>query len=315
MSAEKNIASGFRRCVIAEPGFSLIEADKAAVEAVVTGWFARSASYIRLAALGVHDFLTSHLIGKPADLTWENKKLGAYFKEVKAKYGSDRELAKKVVHGSNYGLTSYGMAKRYPEMFTVASATTLQDLYFKICPELKAWQDATRLLAHKQGYLSNPWGYKHWFWDVYGWNGRTGRYQRGKDHDRVVAYPGQSTSAGLLYEDALLVMEDRKFPTLYKGKSPVRALIHDSILAEIPDSSIGYCSAMFQRVMTREIPQLPCPTEWGLGPLLSIGVSVKVGKNWAPWSEKNPQGMKEVVEELGTASDTAVLEGEPEDEE
>lgn len=301
-------AAGFRRCVVAAPGHVLLEADKAAVEAVVTGWCAKAPNYIRLATLGVHDFLTSHLVQKPADLGLDNAKLGAYLKWIKENYPTERELAKKVVHGSNYGLSPWGMAKRYPEMFTVRTATDLQELYFRICPEIRQFQSDMRNTAHKQGYVGGSWHpfrYKHWFWDVMGWNPEKSKVLRGADFDRVVAYPGQSISAGLQYEDALKVMEEPWFAEV----KPIRALIHDSILCEVPDAKVEHAKRVLQRVMTRPVQELPCPQEWNLGTHLSIGVSIKVGRNWANWSEQNQEGMKTVeLGSLGTAEDTALYE-------
>lgn len=312
---EGNAGNGFRKSIVAEEGCLLIEADKAAVEAVVTGWVAKAPDYIRLAKLGVHDYITSHLVDKPAHLTWSDQKLGDYFKWIKETYKAERKLCKTVVHASSYGQTPWGMVKRFPKTFTVQSATKLQELFFKLCPEIKHFQDEIRVFVHKNGYWGgkgmHPFGYKHWFWEVYSWNKHKQKLQRGPDHDRVVAYPGQSISAGLIKDDALSVATEGSpnyigelGPELQGTKFPIRALIHDSIFCEVRKEHLEEAKQKLARAMTRLIPELPCPPSWNLGTHLSIGVSIKVGPNWGE--------MKEVDAELGTASDLKLLDEEEE---
>jgi len=62
--------------------------------------------------------------------------------------------------------------------------------------------------------------------------------------------------------------------------------------------------------MTREIPELPCPAEWGIGEHLKIGVAVKVGKSWGSMQDVSFTGI-----EGGVASDTGVYESEEDEEE
>ncbi len=304
---EEAPAAGFRKTVEASPGCMLLEADAAAVEAVLTGYFMKDPNYIRLAQLGVHDFLTSHMVGKPPSLEWPAEKLGEYFKEIKAAHKKERSLAKTIVHASNFGQTPWGMVKRSPEKFTLKTASELQQLYFQILPRVKPWHEELRLRAQQQGYLGledHPWRYRHWFWQVFKWDHQKQQTTFGKDCNRVVAYYPQSTNAGFQKEVALRVAARSK--GFFFGKTPIRALIHDSVLAEQEERFTTEMIKICQEEMTRPVPELPCPPEWQLGPFLSIGCSVKVGKNWA--------AMEEVSSELGTASDTAPKEEEEEED-
>lgn len=319
---EQTEAAGFRECVEAEEGCELIEADAAAVEAVFAGYCMKDPNYIRLAQLGVHDYLTSHMVGKPASLEWPNERLGEYFKWIKSTYKKERHLAKKTVHAVNFLQSPYGMAKTSPEIFTLALATELRNLYLRICPKLGPWQKELQLAAHKQGYVGlddtpgapgmSPWKYRHWFWNVYAWNPKKQAHDLGKDAKRVVAWQPQHMNAGFQKEVALRV--EPRVRTLFHGRTPLRGLIHDSILCEVEEQHRGRLVKVLYEEMTRPIKELPCPKEWGLGEFLSIGCSVKVGKNWAEWDQEgNPEGMKAIEEELGTASDTAVREWEEEE--
>jgi DNA polymerase I-like protein with 3'-5' exonuclease and polymerase domains len=282
----ETLASRFRACLVAEKDCSLVELDFAGIEAVETGWFIRDPDYIRLATLGIHDYVNTHLVKEPADLKWSDDDLRRYFKEIKKRFPQERESSKRCVHGTNYGLTPYGMAKKMPELFTTKSAEALQKLYFEVCPKLPAWHDSLRTRASKQGYLGgadHPFHYKHWFWNVYTWSPKYEKWILGSDANRVISFYPQSTSAGVLYEACLRCTDrgsDFYIGDLYFGDTPIRALVHDSILLELPDEILEKTIPKIKEAMCLPIKQQPCPPEWGLGEFLKIGVAVKVGKNW-----------------------------------
>ncbi len=187
-----NLAAGFRRCVVAAASTRLLEVDYSGIEAVEVGWYDRDPAFIRLAKLGVHAYLASHLLQRPADLRWSDADLLAYFKELKEANPLLYDRAKRCVHGTNYGLTPYGMASTFPELYpTDKEAERVQRIYFEICPNLPVWHHALRVQAHDTGWLGgdgavmtcdtnacykanwagpSPWAhpfqYKHWFWSV-----------------------------------------------------------------------------------------------------------------------------------------------------
>jgi hypothetical protein len=195
---KQTLAAGFRRCVVAAAGCRLLEVDFSGIEAVETGWYARDPAYIRLARLGVHAYLASHLLGRPADLRWSDADLIAYFAELKKVDAFTYDKAKRCVHGTNYGLTPMGMAMTFPDLYKdIAAADKVQRIYFEVCPALPTWHAALRQFAYDKGwlggpgavitgednscytqYLKNPNGYsgapwwphpfqyKHWFWSV-----------------------------------------------------------------------------------------------------------------------------------------------------
>ena len=94
---DADLANIVRNLVVARPGHVFVEADFSGIEAVLVGYFARDKDYIRLAKLGIHAYLASHVLGRPADLAWPNDKLKKYFKEIK---GSDDALVNQVYNGS-----------------------------------------------------------------------------------------------------------------------------------------------------------------------------------------------------------------------
>lgn len=178
-----NLAAGFRECIVASPGCRLLEVDYSGIEGVETGWLAGDPDYIRLAYLGVHAYLASHLIERPADLRWSDGDLAGYFAEIKKKFPVEYDRAKRCVHGNNYGLTIHGMVENFPESFPdLKEAKRVQELYFLLAPKLQAFHDRCRDNAYKFGRLGgppsddyyeltqsgqhHPYAYRHWFWGV-----------------------------------------------------------------------------------------------------------------------------------------------------
>lgn len=188
----KNLAGGFRRCVVAAPGCRLLEVDYAGIEPHEVGWFMRDPTYLRLARLGSHAYITSHILKRPADLTWSDADLAAYFAEIKAKEKLPYDKCKRTNNGLNYGLTPYGMVNTFPDIYKdLADAEKMQRLIFDLFPTMPVWHAALRKQAYDAGCLGgpgevlrgvdnacykpdwkgpSPWAhpfqYRHWFWSV-----------------------------------------------------------------------------------------------------------------------------------------------------
>jgi hypothetical protein len=304
--------SGFRMAIEAAPGCELWEFDYSAIEAVMTGWFAGDPDYIRLAQAGVHAYLTAVGIGAPgipipAELrNWTTPDLKKLLKPFKShpQYG----IKKRVVHGVSYGLTAHGMHDNAPEIFpTKAAAQKEIDFFYSVCPKVQAYQLHCRNTAGRlrflggaggEGEAPHPYRYRHWFWDVFAWDARRQCWKAGSDANRVVAFKPQSTARGVLTEAMLELTNPEAadyIGDLYFGQTPVRALVHDSGLYEIPVENAEILKERVIRVMTKPVQALPCPPEWGLGSHIVVGVAAKKGKNWGPYRKDNPEGMKEAA--------------------
>jgi hypothetical protein len=265
--------------VVADEGCLLVEADFAAIEAVLTGHFMDDSNFMRIARWA-HTYALAMMNGEQVSMTWSDDDLAAYLTTYKRKVKGTKEYAamKRAVHLTHYGGTPLMMNKAHPELFpNVARAEQIQQQYFNLVPKLKEWQKGVRSRAAAQHYLGgndHPYRYKHWFWDVITWDPSRGRQVPGSDWNRVVAYYPQSTAAGVLY-DAALRMMDPESPyyvgDLYHGKTPIRALIHDSILAEVPKEHLD-------RYLEACLGSMGEPLPWAND--LVIGVDVQVGKDW-----------------------------------
>ena len=299
---------------------SLVEIDFSGIEAVQVGERMQDPSYIRLAWLGVHAYLASHLLKRPADLSWSDADLVECFMEIKAREPLIYNKAKRLVHGTAYGLTPYAMHMTFSDLYpTVKAAEAVQETYFAITPKLRPWHHALRQRAYEVGYLGgcvpdppgapfpfqHPYGYKHPFYAVVAYrpvtakqlpvlerqrvplvymHGRPFQMKWGDDAKRVIAFYPQSIGAGNLKETMFPLFAEPDHPSYigdaYFGRTPLRAPIHDSLLLEVPDRQLDHVLECAFREMLRPIEEQPIPPEWNLGSHLRIGVEAKVGKNW-----------------------------------
>jgi uracil-DNA glycosylase family 4 len=183
----KSLAGGYRLCVVAKRASWIVEVDYSAIESVVSGWAMRDPTYIRYARLGVHAIVASHVLGAPADLTLDDRQLGATLKALKQSPDPRVQTAyarsKRLVHGTTYGMSIHGMQRNYPSLFpTLKAADAIRDVYFSLAPGVPAFQTACHATAHETHHLGgpppyhydqttrrvsgHPFGYQHWFWSV-----------------------------------------------------------------------------------------------------------------------------------------------------
>ena len=228
-------------------GSCLAEVDYSGIEAVLVGWFARDPNYIRLATLGVHSGLASHLLGEPYDpgqLATDPAAVKVYLKTIKQRalkkavaQSTLYDVSKRVVHGSAYGLTPVGMTKNWPGLFPrVSAAQKAQQAYFAMAPSIPRWQTQVQQFAYDHGFLGgpgeppygHPFAYKHWFWAVSSLRPLTtaAAHKRtaagepivwvhekpyaqihGEDAKRAIAFYPQSTGRAILTE-AMLALFD-----------------------------------------------------------------------------------------------------------
>jgi uracil-DNA glycosylase family 4 len=260
---EAYVASGFRRCVACTvPKQVLLEADWRGIEAVLVGWFANDPDYMRLARLGVHSFMASHMLGSPVDLSWSDRDLTECFRGIKRTHPEVYDDAKHTVHGTNYGMGPFLMAEQY-EM-TVANAKRLQGLYFELFPKVRAWQKSVLDRASRECRLRNPFGYEMSFWEVYRWDSKKQDWTLGEDAKSAIAFLPRDTAAAMLKEVLL------RLRTLADA-GIMLACTHDSITCEMPEHDLMTIASLVKAEMERPVPELGG---------LSIGVECKAGDAW-----------------------------------
>lgn len=258
-----DLSREFRRMLVATPGHLLIEADASAIEAVLVGYCAGSNRYIQLAKSGVHGFLTSHIVGAPVSRELPPDEFTKACKATKRAYPGVYETAKRIVHLSNYMGTPRRIYDEYEEEFdSLRQVTELQQLYYALIPDVVKWQHDVCSRAAKERYLQNHFGYRHYFYNVFGWDRKYSRPTLGDDAKRAVAFIPQSDASAIQSE--LLLRLDA-----YKDiRETLRLIIHDSVVFEVPEWQVDYVCSVVYREMTAGIPELGG---------LSIGCNVSYG--------------------------------------
>jgi hypothetical protein len=187
-----------------------------------------------------------------------------------------------VTGNTNYGLTAYGMADEYEEIFqpqpgekektAKAVAERYQRAYFDLFPEIPQWMDRLRQQAYTQRYLDNHFQYRHYFYDVFGWDSKRQQHVLGSDGKRCIAFRPQSDGSACQTE-YMLGIEDRAVAGDERYKllsSCLRLLIHDSLVFCIPEEAATWAPQAAAEVMNMPLAELGG---------LRIGVEVKMGRN------------------------------------
>lgn len=173
---EMQIASGFRKCIRVADDEMIVEADWKSQEAVLLAHYANDPDYMRLALLGLNGYMASHLLGRPADLSWSDKDLGKYLADIKHDKNNVKiyDDAKHTIYLVQNGGTPFLISELYE--VTRARAQYLYNFYFDLFPKIKRFQQQTLQKAHDECKLVNAWGYKMPFWSVFQWQQK--RYER-----------------------------------------------------------------------------------------------------------------------------------------
>lgn len=312
---ENPFAKEAREQIIARPGHKLVQVDSSAVEAVMQGYFMNDVEYMKLASQSIHAWLACKELGLV--FTPEN------VDRVKSAHERLYLQMKVVNYLTNFGGGPKLMTDTYPEIFpTMESAEAAQNLLYKLLPTLKAFHHAVRWEAHTKTFIETPWGYRHWYYDVFKMK-PDGTMGLGKDAKRCVAMKPQNSNAAFQKDNLLLLgyspisvdvitdlaMVMANFRELEKARKAgqtwaafmgTNASIHDSNCLDVPNLLVEKAAQAQLAIFTRPIPQMRG---------LRIGAEVEIGLNWAGRSTKNPNGMereyKVVVDDYTAATTEA----------
>lgn len=274
----QNVAPRHRGVFISDAGYDLFYADLKQAESNVVAHISGDERYIEAHAIGdVHTYV--------ARLVWPNLPWTGDIKKDKAIAkrlpewdnieGHDfRFQAKRIQHGSNFGLTPAGisMIARIP----MSEAYKAQDNYFSEFPFIRKWQQGmaqdikdhkvlTNVLGREIQLLGRPWD-PHTVKQGY-------------------AFIPQSSVADILDLAELLVFYELDLPGLLKLE--LEAQIHDALLGQFPTGKLDVLHRM------KELMEISIPVN---GRIMKIEAEFAIGKNWGKKSDANPHGMYEPPE-------------------
>jgi DNA polymerase-1 len=140
-----------------------IDLDRADLQVVV--WEADDADLKRQLRLGVDLHIMNGILlaGKEPPSEEELIEDHPNYPEHKARYKTERQLAKNFVHGTNYGGKEKTMAAVCG--INVADCARLQKRWFDLHPGIKRWHDRIERELQTRRYITNPFGYRRYYFD------------------------------------------------------------------------------------------------------------------------------------------------------
>lgn len=276
----QNVAPRHRRIFIADPGKLLVYADLKQAESNVVAHISGDEVYIDAHKSGdVHTYV-ARLVWPDLPWTGDLKKDKAIAKRLPdwdPVEGHDfRFQAKRIQHGSNFGLTPPGisMIARIP----MKQAFKAQENYFNEFPGIRSWQQRVAADIKNHLPLTNVLGREITLF---------GRPWEPHTIKQGLAFIPQSSVADILNLGMWRV---------WRYQDPTGGSADDlELLAQIHDAILGQFSKDRMEVLheTVRLLQIPIPVN---GRIMQIEAEIAVGYNWGKRSEDNPRGMYEPPE-------------------
>jgi DNA polymerase I-like protein with 3'-5' exonuclease and polymerase domains len=250
-------------CIKATPGHKIVAMDLTTAEVYVAAVLAKDDALMDVFRAGgnFHSNIAKRVF-----------KLPCKPEEVATLYASKRQAAKAVTFGIMYGAgpakISEQVTKDSGEYFSREEAQEVIDEYFKEFHKLKAW------ITRNQNFIKNN-GF------IYSFFGRKRRLPNVTSTDRGIQ--GHSIRSGLNFlvqsaaSDINLLGAIEMNSHIKKGrfKSRIFALVHDSILAEVPVDEVDYYIDALRDYIQKDrgimIPGAPVGCDFEVGEDYSMG--------------------------------------------
>lgn len=248
-------------CIKAAPGHKIVSMDLTTAEVYVAAVLSDDLELQEVFKSGgnFHSTIAQKVFNLDCDV-----------EEVQAKYPTYRQAAKAVTFGIMYGAGPQKISEQVTKdggRLSVLEAKGIIKEYFNTFWKLEDWIEEQRDFIEKNGH-------------TYSFFGRKRRLDAAKDKENK-GIQGHAVRSGLnfLVQSAasdinLIGAVDANEALKQKGlKAKIFALVHDSILAEVPESEVEeYCEILRQEVQKNRGIQIPgCP----------IGIDIDIGDDYS----------------------------------
>jgi DNA polymerase I-like protein with 3'-5' exonuclease and polymerase domains len=249
----QQIADPWRNVFVPDPGMELGYADLEQAESRIIAYDAQDEAFI-----SVHQSSDTHT--EVAKLIWPETVLDRTSAELPVAWDSDpqhnyRFYAKKIVHGSNLGMSPVGIARE--AHIPIREAEEMQTRYFAAFPRVRARQKEIIKELQETGRLTNPLGVERAFfgrlWDEHVWK-------------EGFSFIPQSMVGFILSIGLWRVWHD-----LDPGALHCIAQVHDAILFQYPKDRPEVLQAVHDKML------IPLDIR---GRTCTIPVEIMVGPNW-----------------------------------
>ena len=199
-------------------------------------------------------------------------KLPCAVEDVAELYTDRRQAAKAVTFGIMYGAgpakISEQVTKDSGKLFSKKEASEVINEYFSTFHKLKSWIEKNQNFIKQNGF-------------VYSYFGRKRRLPNVKSTDKGVASHSIRSGLNFLVQSSASdinlfgAIEMNRWIKNNNSKARIFALVHDSILAEVPDEEVGTYSSMLQEYVQRDrglsIPGAAIGCDFEVGDDYSMG--------------------------------------------
>ena len=250
-------------CIKAAPGHQIVAMDLTTAEVYVAAVLAKDKALMDVFRSGgnFHSTIAHKVFRLPCAVD-----------EVAELYGDKRQAAKAVTFGIMYGAgpakISEQVTKDSGKYFSKQEAQEVISDYFNEFHQLKAWIDNNEDFIKKNGF-------------IYSYFGRKRRLPNVASTDNSIASSSVRSGLNFLVQSAasdinlMGGIDMNEHIKAKKMKSRIFALVHDSILAEVPDDEIeDYCEQLQKYIQQDRgifIPGAPVGCDFEIGGDYSMG--------------------------------------------
>jgi DNA polymerase-1 len=235
-----------RKAFIAPPGYKIVAADYSQIELRIMAHLSDDTGLLRAFSDGVdvHTATAAEVFGVAPEMVTHDL----------------RRSAKAINFGLIYGMSSFGLAQQLG--LPRGKAQLYIDLYFERYPGVKAYMDATRVLAREQGYVETLFGRRLYLPDI---NSRNAAQRQYAERTAINA-PMQGTAADII-KRAMIAVDH--WLTEERVDAKMIMQVHDELVFEVAEDQLDYCRAKIESIMSYAA-ELKVP----------LLVDVGVGDNW-----------------------------------
>lgn len=263
-----------RQAFIAPKGRKVLSADYSQIELRLMAHFANDPVLIKAFNEGhdIHRATSAEILGKAFD-------------DVTSE---ERRRAKAINFGLLYGMSEFGLAKQLG-----VSRQEAQDyikLYFARYPTVRAYMQATRQMAHEQGYITTILGRKLHTPDIQHLN----RNVRQAAERAAINAPLQGSAADII-KLAMIAVHDLFERENLNAHAKMLLQVHDELVFEVDSDKAEMIGEKIKTAMQNVLTNTAKQLGWDVNFAVPLVVEVGIGDNWdeAHWLliKENPQNL------------------------
>lgn len=309
----QNLPAEFKKFLVADEGYMLLEVDKRQAEWVVVAHTCGDPNMLKAIreGLDVHTWTAHMMFGLPTEVIRADAEacghstdseriamarvnddyLRKWYSSKWPRTMSLRQCGKKSNHGLNYdeGPNQFALLNE----ITPKEAKTVIDMYFGGYPGIKKGHEATRRQLQTDRTLSNCFGRKVRFLGEWGSDLWKSAY----------SFVPQSTVVDSLNQGMVKIYSDELITRTWDVD--ILAQVHDSILLQVPLRVVRDAS-LFRSLMDK-INEYTSPTLSYNGMDFKIATDAKIGFNWGEHDPKNPDRNQEGMRDCTSYKDVTKL--------